>query len=187
MCPMCLGRNRREPGHAEAPPPWKPRPPHYNTAHHSSQATAPNHESPHPVGAGAGVGPLHAPLGGGGASPVRLPGGSDPSAESAAVLLLRASEAWVGASRRLRTPLSTGQARVRRATDRPKPPRSEQHQTKPNKNGGVREKTERRVGRRRGEEKGDGKPQESNQRERERGGGGEKIRENQHKKHQKSE
>lgn len=42
-----------------------------------------------------------------GSPTLRLPGASFPSADSAAALLLLASEAWVGVSRRLRTPPST--------------------------------------------------------------------------------
>lgn len=49
----------------------------------------------------------------------RLPGASVPSADRAAALLLLASEAWVGVSRRLRTPPSTVPAGGLRAT-RPK-------------------------------------------------------------------
>lgn len=49
----------------------------------------------------------------------RLPGASVPSADRAAALLLLASEAWVGVSRRLRTPPSTVLAGCLRAT-RPK-------------------------------------------------------------------
>lgn len=48
----------------------------------------------------------------------RLPGASFPSADRAAVLLLLASEAWVGVSRRLRTPPSivlTGGLRATRS------------------------------------------------------------------------
>lgn len=50
-------------------------------------------------------------------SSLRLPWTSDPSPDRAAALLLLASEAWVGVSRRLRTALSTGAANERRATD----------------------------------------------------------------------
>lgn len=46
----------------------------------------------------------------------RLPGASVPSADRAAALLLLASEAWVGVSRRLRTPPSTVVASGLRAT-----------------------------------------------------------------------
>lgn len=42
-----------------------------------------------------------------GSSTPRLPGASFPSADRVAALLLLASEAWVGVSRRLRTPPST--------------------------------------------------------------------------------
>lgn len=44
-----------------------------------------------------------------------LPWASPPSADRATALLLLASEAWVGVSSRLRTPLSTGAANERRA------------------------------------------------------------------------
>lgn len=53
-----------------------------------------------------------------------LPWASPPSAERAAALLLLASEAWVGVSSRLRTPLSTG-ANERRAIDMVCPNRHE--------------------------------------------------------------
>lgn len=49
----------------------------------------------------------------------RLPGASVPSADRAAALLLLASEAWVGVSRRLRNPPSAVLAGGLRAT-RPK-------------------------------------------------------------------
>lgn len=56
-------------------------------------------------------------FGTGWASSLGLPCVSPPSADRAAALLLLASEAWVGVSRRLRTALSTGAANERRATD----------------------------------------------------------------------
>lgn len=59
----------------------------------------------------------------------RLPGASVPSLERAAALLLLASEAWVGVSRRLRTPPSTvppGGLRATRPNNHPKNSRGEQ-------------------------------------------------------------
>ncbi len=59
----------------------------------------------------------------------RLPGASVPSADRAAALLLLASDAWVGVSRRLRTPPSTVLTGGLRAT-RPKILPEKQSRTK---------------------------------------------------------
>lgn len=62
----------------------------------------------------------------------RLPGASLPSADRAAALLLLASEAWVGVSRRLRTPPSTELTAGLRATwPKKKSPKSGWRRRKP--------------------------------------------------------
>lgn len=62
----------------------------------------------------------------------RLPGAFVPSADKAAALLLLASEAWVGVSRRLRTPSSTVPAGGLRAT---RPPKDTRKKKKKNREG----------------------------------------------------
>lgn len=80
----------------------------------------------------------------------RLPGAFVPSADKAAALLLLASEAWVGVSRRLRTPSSTVPAGGLRATRPPKDTRKkkkkkqrgtkEAEKDRVDENGGVKAK-----------------------------------------------